>query len=357
MSAKPAQRRQLAAVDPARGSPLGPSRPRCACAGCERRRRGVGVERVAVLRRRSSPAPAASGSRAAAASPGRSTARPARSARASTRRVEQAGERRGDPAEREPRRARRRAAQPRVRVVGGDRRAAAAAVDEHQAGEALRARPAAEVPGRVGVVIDPPSEWPPSTTSPPRALASDDAPQVLDLDAHAPLARERDLGVRDQLEVSVTLGSVDEAEVVVEQLLRRGLPALARSSIEWSSSRFSRRSTAQTCQPFARATIFGERPEVRRARRRTGLSTRTLPAAGRLEDPDLVVLRGRSGRRVALDPVKRTEGGRAGGGGEDREERDEAAALRCADRADATFRSGLPGGSQEITESVTMVSA
>ena len=52
------------------------------------------------------------------------------------------------------------------------------------------------------VVIDPPSEWPPTTTLPPSLLGVlHDPPDVLDLDVHAPVAGERDVGVGDELEV------------------------------------------------------------------------------------------------------------------------------------------------------------
>jgi len=82
----------------------------------------------------------------------------------------------------------------------------------------------------------------------------DHAPQILDLDAHPPLTREPDVGVRNELEVLSDARVRDPAEVVVEELLRRG-PVLLGLIIEWSSSRFSLRSTAHTCQPFASLTM------------------------------------------------------------------------------------------------------
>src|SRR4029453_8053399 len=62
------------------------------------------------------------------------------------RRVEEAGERRGDAAEREPRRGRLERRELRGRLLGGDRRRAAAAVDEDEALQLLRAGLPAEVP-------------------------------------------------------------------------------------------------------------------------------------------------------------------------------------------------------------------
>src|SRR4051812_1758547 len=79
------------------------------------------------------------------------------------------------------------------------------------------------------------------------------------------------------------------------------VPALTRFRTVWSSSRFSRRSTAHTCQPGARATIarasgakYAALAEV------PGLRTRTLRAEARptFRMPTLSYLTGPAGART-----------------------------------------------------------
>ena len=67
--------------------------------------------------------------------------------------------------------------------------------------EIVGARPPLKSQVAYAVVIDPPSEWPPSTTWRPCSGGLDHAVEVLDLDVHPPAAGERDVGVGDQLEV------------------------------------------------------------------------------------------------------------------------------------------------------------
>src|SRR5438094_327382 len=78
-------------------------------------------------------------------------------------------------------------------------------------------------------------------------------------------------------EVGREVGFGEPAEVLVERLRIVGIPALARSSIEWSSSWFSLRSTAQTCQPFAfETTVFASGAKYAALADVPGLRTRTL---------------------------------------------------------------------------------
>ena len=68
-------------------------------------------------------------------------------------------------------------------------------------------------------------------------------------------------------------------------------PRFARSSTDWSSSRFSRRSTAHTCQPFAfRATSCASGTKYAALADVPGFSTGSAPLRPDLQDAHPVVL-------------------------------------------------------------------
>ena len=110
------------------------------------------------------------------------------------------------------------------RLRSGHRRSPAPAVVVHQPGEVGRARLAVEVPGRVRG-DDRAAERVAAERRrvPPARLGRlDHAAQVLHGDPHAPLAREADRGVGNRLQVRLDRRVGQEAEVVVEDGLRRG---------------------------------------------------------------------------------------------------------------------------------------
>src|SRR5581483_10780650 len=132
------------------------------------------------------------------------------------RRVEQPRERRWDAAEAEPRGAVLEGDERAGRGVGGDRVRAAAAVDEDEPREPLRAGLPAEVPGRVRGG-DRAAERVAADDDLPRAPLRElhDAAEVLDLDVHPPLARVGDLRVGNELEVGRHAMVREPAEIVV----------------------------------------------------------------------------------------------------------------------------------------------
>src|SRR5213078_1561758 len=131
-------------------------------------------------------------------------------------RVEDARERGGDAAEAQPRRAALQRLERRRRLVRADGGRAAAAVDEHEAGEVPGAGLAVEVPGGIGggdgatERMAAPHDY---ATAPLRRL--DHAPQILDLDAHPPLTCEPNVRIRNELEVRRDARVGEPAEVVV----------------------------------------------------------------------------------------------------------------------------------------------
>ena len=193
----------------------------------------------------------------------------------------------GMPPNAEPRRAVAQIREALLRVGLGDRRRAAAAVDEHEPRQALGARLAGEVPRRVGggdraaerVAAD-------DDLAAELLRAQHDAAQVADLDVHAPLPRVADLAVRDQPHVRRDRAVLDPAEVVVEHLLRRRLARLR--AVE------HRLVLEQVLAPLDRPHLplrrlgddaLGQRREVRGARGRARGSARARCA--RCGDPIL----------------------------------------------------------------------
>ena len=350
-----AQRRQLAAPDPPARLPARGQSPEVRLGRGERRRRGGRVERVAVLARVRHPhgrlearreEPEVLRERRRAGSDPREH-RPAR--------VEQAGERRPDPAEREPRRPGPEVPQRRLGLRRGDRGTAAAAVDEHETREVARARPSGEGPRRVGR-----RDGAAQGVAAEHHLAAaaggapDDAPEVLDLRAHPPVAGEADLGIGDEPEVGAHARVLEVAEVVVEELPRRGLPRLGPVEHAVVLEQVLAALDGPDLPALrARHDAPGERQEVRRARRGPGIEDEHVPGAPRadLEHADAVVPRRRAGSGVALDAREAHGRARCCGSrcGEDGEERDESAARQVPDhRADASARQlrRLPGNTQ-----------
>ena len=144
-----------------------------------------------------------------------------------SRRREDPEERRRDAAERQPRGAGLERLERLGRLLGRDRGRVAAAVDVDEAREVLGARLAVEVPGRVrgGDRAAERMAAQHDLAVPPRRGVHD-AAQVLDLDLDPPSARERDLGVGDQLEVLGHARVGEPAEVVVEEPLAGDLVPL-----------------------------------------------------------------------------------------------------------------------------------
>ncbi len=128
-------------------------------------------------------------------------------------------------------------------------------VDEHEPREVVRAGFPLKSQVAYAVVIDPRASGREHDLAAFLLGRFDDALHVLDLDVHAPVARERDVGVRDELEVLRDAGVGDEAEVGVSSRRGMALPFLAWFSTEWSSRKLSRRSIACTCQPFDLRTM------------------------------------------------------------------------------------------------------
>src|SRR4029079_13391257 len=101
------------------------------------------------------------------------------------------------------------------------------AVDVDKAGEAVRARLAVEVPGRVGGGDRAAERVAADHHRAPAALRlQHDLAQVADLGVHAPVAGEPDVRVRHGLVVGLDARVREVAEVVVEGLLRRRLSGL-----------------------------------------------------------------------------------------------------------------------------------
>ncbi len=199
-----ADRGQLARPDPAAGAAACREVPEVSLGGGEPGRRGLGVERVAVLtlvggrhgrlqvRRQQREVV---GQRGLVGSD--DLAQRARG-------VEEAGERRGDPAEDEPGRGARstQVAQRLRRLLRRHRSRPAAPVDVDEAGELLRPRLAVEVPGRVRGGDRAAERVPADDHAAAAALRRlYDAVQVADLDLHPPVLRVGDVGVGDELEV------------------------------------------------------------------------------------------------------------------------------------------------------------
>ena len=220
-------------------------------------RRGVVVDRVAVAAGVGGRRPAAAGRPAAAA---RRRSRPGRRApgrRAWSRPTLNTPIAHGSP---KPLRSRNGDSPPSCASCSRglrrrDRRAAAAAVDEHEAREVLGPGPSAEVPGRVGdrdrraqrVAAQHDGAAAP-------ARRADHVAQVADRHSHAPAARVRRVGHRREARRDRGVG--ERLEVVAEGVCAGRLAGRRTGpSTEWSSSRFSRRSTDHTFQPGRRPTI------------------------------------------------------------------------------------------------------
>ena len=132
----------------------------------------------------------------------------------------------------------------------------------------------------------------------------DHAPHVLDLDVHAPVARERHVRVRDELKVLRDARVGDEAQVIVEQLLGGGLALLGliehRVVLEEVLPALDRPDL-----PALRCAddVLRQRLEVRGAGGSTGHEDEDVLGVARagLEDADLVVLGGRSRCVKALE--------------------------------------------------------
>ena len=192
-----------------------------------------------------------------------------------------------------------RACERRGRLLGRSPGRAAAAVDEDEAREALGAGLAREVPRGVRG-RDRPAE---RVTAQHDVAAAPSAARTTrrrsSTSTCIPHSRANgDLGVGNRREVVRDARVGELAEVVVEECLGVASPSFARSSIEWSSRRFSRRSTAHTCQPGASeaTTARGVRNRPRSPRFR-GYHEHVLAAPADLEDPDPVEP-GRGPRRL-----------------------------------------------------------
>ena len=191
---------------------------------------------------------------------------------------------------------------------GGGRLGPAAPVDVHEPRQAARAGLALEVPGGVGGG-DRAAERVAAHHDLAAALLGqlDHAVEVLDLGVHPPLVGVADRVVGDELEVLGHARVVDEAEVVVEQLLGAALAGLDAVEhgvvLEQVLATLDRPHLPVLRLPHH---VLGQRREVRRAGGGARVEDEHVARLLRadLEDADLVVLGRRAGGLDAGDALE-----------------------------------------------------